>query len=132
MNIRKLNEELDRLLNEEIEKYITGYEDEIVELLYDVYDVIKQFIKYDKEEPLFDNRKQIYGFRLLDKNGKIIISVSMSWTKKFEDGIQIDITPLKITDDHTIHGVTYLVHSKEEAKQELQKNKEESNLDFWL
>jgi hypothetical protein len=124
MNIKQLNEEL--------KKYINGYEDEVVELLYEVFEVMKDFIKYSKEEPLLDNKKQIYGYRLLDENGKIIISASMNWTRNIKDGIQIDITPLKISDDNTHQGVTYWVHSKEEAEKELQKNKEESNLSFWL
>jgi hypothetical protein len=124
MNIKQLNEEL--------EKYLTGYEDETTELLYEVLDVVKQFIKYDKEEPIFDNKKQVYGFRLLNEKGATIISVQMAWTKKIEDGIQIDISPLKITGNNMLHGVTYKVYSKEDAKMHLQKNKEESNLDFWL
>ena len=124
MNIKQINEEL--------EKYLNGYEDEVTELLYDIYEVTKKFIKYSKEEPLFDNKKQLYGFRLLDKEGKIIISVKMNWTRKLEDGIQIDITPLKVADDNSLKGTTYWVHSKEEAEKELQKNKEESNLNFWL
>ncbi len=124
MNIKQINEEL--------EKYLTGYEDEVTELLYNVYEVTKKFIKYSQEEPLLDSEKQLYGFRLRDKNGKIIITVNMNWTRKLENGIQIDITPLKITDDNSLKGTTYWVHSKEEAERELQKNKEESNLDFWL